>query len=190
MVARRSVLNLVSLAGAFALAALVGCSAAPEASGESESALPRGGLGVGGGSLGNKVVDPPPVCPPSNEFPYSPNITASNFCSVAAMSWLYSRPLDTTNGFEAQLLAHGCTNSASAVNGPAVPPGGVGWSWTECPDTCEVRGLIHAWHWSPPVSAITSDVRVTACSGTPAAGHIFAIWDPHCPSSCQPPTDI
>jgi hypothetical protein len=182
-VARRTVFGISSLAGASALVALVGCSGAPEGSASTEEALPTRGGGLGGG--GGVVIGP--ICPPSNEYPYVPAKTPSTFCSPAWDSYAFGkRALDRGNVFELALLDAGCSDSVAAVGGLAIPPGGVGWSFTSCPDTCEVRSIIHTYHAQNPIAALTSNVRITACSGVPAPNQIFAVWDPHCPSGCTP----
>ncbi len=187
MIARKTVLAVMTVAGAIALA---GCSAAPEATGETDEALPRridNGNGNGGG--GRIVVDPPPYCPAHGENGYTPRspIAPGNWCSAATESILDSRPLEHSAAFEDALIAAGCTGRVRALgSGPPVPPGGIGWSWTACADSCAVRRAVRQYHTQNPFVAMTSDVRVTGCSGVPAAGEVFVLWDPYCPSGCAP----
>jgi hypothetical protein len=185
---RRGVVAVLSVTGALAFTALAGCSAASETTGETDEALPRAGGGGTGGGGGRIIIDPPPVCPPHGENDYKPPspISPGNWCSPNTDSFFDSRSLSHSAAFEDALLAAGCTGRVRGLgSGPPVPPGGVGWSWTTCADSCAVRLAVRQFHGQNPFVAMTSDVRVTACSGVPAAGEVFVLWDPYCPSGCS-----
>lgn len=194
---RRSVVALMTVGGAFAFGLLAGCGAAPESVGESNEALPKCNPRIASCSPEGDPTSttrsppprpPPPVCRPHGEHPYTPPTPLAQgiFCSAAADSFLNHRAFEATNPFEAALAAANCTNDVQALaGGPAIPPGGLGWSYATCPDSCAVRALIHQYHPVNPFGALTSDERVSGCSGVPAAGTVFAVWDPRCPSACE-----
>ncbi len=194
---RRGVVAVMTVTGALALTLLAGCSAAPETTGETDEALPRnigGGTGTGGG--GRIVVDPPPpppppYCPAHGENGYTPPkpIAQGTLClaSGAEQQLGFTRGLDSSYAFEAALINAGCSGTVRALGqGPAIPPGGKGWSWTTCADSCLVRRAVRQYHSQNPFVSMTSDVRVNGCSGVPASGEVFVLWDPYCPSGCNP----
>lgn len=188
---RRGVVSvMMMLTGAMSIGVLAGCGAAPESVGESDEALPKCNPRIAS-CVPEKdpPPPPPPVCRPHGEHGYAPPTppTPSHLCLADNTAFPTARDLNASTAFEASLMRAGCNGRVKAVGGgPAIPPGGVGWSYTQCADTCAVRGVVHAYHAQDPFVAKTSDVMLNGCSGVPAAGNVFVLWDPHCPSSCEP----